>query len=153
MCPTCKGQTVREIRYCLTLENVPKRQYLTTNLCHVTSQKNKGLKSRINDCLWHSWVCALQIYCNIYPTRCNFTLFISGNCSTCFGCYVHPLSGAHTTVSTASVICHTVTAICRYRGRAGIHLQYFHDSSKGMTSTRCCRYICLRSLCWMKLTL
>ena len=65
----------------------------------------------------------------------------------------HPSSGAHTTVSTASGICHTVTAICRYRGRAGIHLQYFHDSSKGMTSTRCCRYICLRSLCWMKLTL
>jgi len=31
----------------------------------------------------------------------------------------HPLSGAHTTVSTASVICHTVAAICRYRGRVG----------------------------------
>jgi hypothetical protein len=29
----------------------------------------------------------------------------------------HPSSGAQTTVSTASVICHTVTAICRYRGR------------------------------------
>jgi len=28
-----------------------------------------------------------------------------------------PSSGAHTTVSTASGICHTVTAICRYRGR------------------------------------
>jgi hypothetical protein len=28
-------------------------------------------------------------------------------------------SGAHTTVSTASGICHTVTAICRYRGRLG----------------------------------
>ena len=37
-------------------------------------------------------------------------LFISGNCSTCFGWYFHPSSGAHTTVSTASVICHTVTA-------------------------------------------
>jgi hypothetical protein len=35
------------------------------------------------------------------------------------GWYFHPLSGAHTTVSTASGICHTVTAICRYRGRAG----------------------------------
>ena len=43
-------------------------------------------------------------------------LFICGNCSTCFGCYFHPSSGAHTTVSTASGICHTVTAICRYRG-------------------------------------
>ena len=29
----------------------------------------------------------------------------------------HPSSGAHTTVSTASGICHTVAAICRYSGR------------------------------------
>jgi len=45
------------------------------------------------------------------------SLFISGNCSTCFGWYFHPSSEAHTTVSTASGICHTVTAICRYNGR------------------------------------
>jgi hypothetical protein len=45
------------------------------------------------------------------------SLFISGNCSTCFGWYFPPSSGAHKTVSTASGICHTVTAICRYRGR------------------------------------
>ena len=45
------------------------------------------------------------------------SLFISGNCSTCFGWYLHPSSGAHTTVSTASGICHTITATCFYRGR------------------------------------
>ena len=50
------------------------------------------------------------------------SLFISGNCSTCFGWYLHLSSGAHTTVSTASGICHTVTAICRYRGRVGTGL-------------------------------
>jgi hypothetical protein len=33
----------------------------------------------------------------------------------CFGWYFHPSSGGHTTVSTASGICHTVTAICRYQ--------------------------------------
>src|SRR5215475_5800810 len=44
------------------------------------------------------------------------SLFISGNCSTFFGWYFHPSSGAHTTISTASGICHTFTAICRYRG-------------------------------------
>jgi len=38
------------------------------------------------------------------------SLFISGNCSTCFAWYHHPSSGVHTTVSTASGICHTVTA-------------------------------------------
>ena len=51
------------------------------------------------------------------------SLFISGNCPTCFGWYLHPSSGAHTTVSTASGICHNVTAICRYRGRAGTSLR------------------------------
>jgi hypothetical protein len=50
------------------------------------------------------------------------SLFISWNCSTCFGWYLHPSSGAHTTVSTAFCICHTVTAICRYRGRVGTGL-------------------------------
>ena len=50
------------------------------------------------------------------------SLSISGNCSTCFGWYFQPSSGAHTTVSTASGICHTVTAICRYRGRVGTGL-------------------------------
>jgi len=111
------------------------------------------------------------------------SLFIPGNCSTCFGWYFHPSSGAQTTVSTASGyrylplswktwnwfecysnilvyptrcnvtqfiyickllymfrvvlppiirsacnactasgICHTVTAICRYRGRVGTGL-------------------------------
>ena len=38
------------------------------------------------------------------------SLFISGNCSTCIGWYLHPSSGAHTTVYTASGTCQTVTA-------------------------------------------
>ena len=47
----------------------------------------------------------LIFYSNIYPTRRNVTQFIlSGNCSTCFGWYLHPSSGAQTTVSTASGI-------------------------------------------------
>ena len=38
-----------------------------------------------------------NIYSNIYPTRCNVTQFIlSGNCSKCFGWYLHPSSGAQT---------------------------------------------------------
>ena len=56
-------------------------------------------------------------YSNIYPTRCNVTQFIlSGNCSTCFGWYHHPSSGAETTISIAA------------------------DSSNGMRNIRCCRY-------------
>ena len=47
-------------------------------------------------------------YSNMYPTRCNVTQFISGNCSTCFGWYLHPSPGAHTTESTASGTCQTV---------------------------------------------
>jgi len=46
-----------------------------------------------------------------------YSLFISVNRSTCFGRYLHPSSGAHVTVSTASGISKTVTATCR-EGRA-----------------------------------
>jgi len=63
------------------------------------------------------------IFSNIYPTRCNVTQFIlSGDCSTCFGWYHYPSSGAQPTSSTASGISHTVTAIFRYRGRDGTGL-------------------------------
>ena len=60
-----------------------------------------------------------------YVPNCNqqdaslHTLFISVNCSTCFGWYLNPSSGTHTTVSTASGTCQTVTATCRYHGRVG----------------------------------
>jgi hypothetical protein len=46
-----------------------------------------------------------------------FSLF--ENCSKCFAWYHRPSSGAQTTVPTASGICHTGIAICRYRGRVG----------------------------------
>jgi hypothetical protein len=67
-------------------------------------------------------------------------LHVSGDTST------HHQERAHTTVSTASGICHTVTAICRYHGRVGTGLsvlwmpspptahsnlfQLFHDSGR-----------------------
>src|SRR5215470_7788529 len=64
------------------------------------------------------------------------SLFISGNCSTCFGWYFHPSSGAHTTVSTASDIHHTFTAICCYPllltppTAHSNRFQLFHDSGR-----------------------
>jgi len=72
-----------------------------------------------------------SVHCKYIPIHIQqdatlHSLFISGNCSTCFGWYLHAPSEAHTTVPTASGICHTVTAICCYRGRA----ELFHDSSR-----------------------
>ena len=64
-----------------------------------------------------------------------YSLFISVNCSTCFRWYLHPSSGAHTTVSRASGTCQTVTATCRIAT----------GSSNGLTGTRCCRYSCVCS--------
>ena len=62
----------------------------------------------------------------ICPTRCNVTQFIlSGKCSTYFGWYHHPSSGAQTTISIAA------------------------GTSNGLTNTRCCRYSCLRSWWWV----
>jgi hypothetical protein len=65
----------------------------------------------------------LIILRHIYRKRCKVTQYILfGNCSTYFGWYHHPKSRAQTTVSTASGICDTVVAICRYRGRVGTGL-------------------------------
>jgi hypothetical protein len=71
--------------------------------------------------MWRKgWANSIPIY--IQQNATLHSLFISGNCSTCFGWYFHPLSGVHTTVSTAFGICHTVTVICRCRGRVGTGL-------------------------------
>jgi hypothetical protein len=73
------------------------------------------------------------------------SLFISGKFSTCFGWYFHPSSGAHTTVSTASGICHnTVTAICRCAPDDGWkyhpkHVEQFPDINE----------LCNVASCWM----
>ena len=101
------------------------------------------------------------------------SLFISGNCSTCFGWYLHPSSVTHTTVSTTSGTCQTVTATCHYRGRVGTALQLLlpatimeelelqsssnsstivAGSSNGLTSARCCRYSCMRSWWWVEIS-
>jgi len=47
---------------------------------------------------------------------------VARSCSTGFGWYHYPSSGAQTIVSTASGIFHNVIAICRYRGRFGTGL-------------------------------
>jgi hypothetical protein len=67
--------------------------------------------------MWRTGWAPKSIPIYIQQDETLHNLFISGNFSTCFGWYSHPSSGAHTTVSTASGICHTVTVICRYRGR------------------------------------
>jgi len=70
-------------------------------------------------------------YSNICPKKCNVTQFIlSGNCSTCFGWYHHPSSGAWKSWNSSTIA-------------AG--------SSNGVTNTRCCRYCCLRSWWWVEL--
>jgi hypothetical protein len=77
----------------------------------------------------------------IQQNAMSHNLFISGSCSTCFGWYFHPSSGAHTTVSTSSGIFHTVTAICRYRGWKyhPKHVQQFPDINK----------LCDVASCWI----
>jgi hypothetical protein len=77
------------------------------------------------------------------------SLFISGNCSKCFGWYLHPSSEARTTVSTAFGICHTVIGTCRYRGVPNIPT-IAAGSSNGVTNTRCCRYSCMRFWGWVE---
>jgi hypothetical protein len=84
-----------------------------------------------NSCIYSIWYCHTVTATYRYRGRIGTalsvlwvacSLFISGNCSTCFGWNHHSSSGAQTVVSTASGICHTLTATCRYRGRVGTGL-------------------------------
>ena len=67
------------------------------------------------------------------------SLLISGNCSTCFGWYLHPLSGAHTTVSTASVIRHTtmdeVKLLTNFNNTMFLHLHIHFISNLSLAIT------------------
>jgi hypothetical protein len=45
--------------------------------------------------------------------------YISANCSTCFGWYLHPSSGAHINLIAASGTDQTVSDIFRCRGTVG----------------------------------
>jgi hypothetical protein len=71
------------------------------------------------DYFWDVNIC-IPIY--IQQNANFYSLLYLETCSTYFGCYLHPSSGAQTTVFTVSRIFHTVAAICRYRGRAGTGL-------------------------------
>ena len=74
-----------------------------------------------------------------------YSLFLSANCSTCFGCYFHPSSRAHT-LSTASGTCQTVTANCcivELLERSSESSTIATGSSYGLTSARCYRYSCV----------
>jgi len=80
--------------------------------------------SSANNCIYSMWYlshryCYLPLSWKIWNW---FECAVVGVRSTCFGWYLHPSSGAQTTVSTASGICHTVTSTCRYRGRVGTGL-------------------------------
>jgi hypothetical protein len=67
-------------------------------------------------------LCIVIIFQYISNKMQRYTVYFFGKCSTCFGWYLDPSSGAQTTVFTASGICHTVTATCCYRGRVGTGL-------------------------------
>ena len=66
--------------------------------------------------------CIVKIFQYISKKMQRYTVYLYLETATRFGWYVHPSSGAQTTVSTASGICHIVTAICRNRGRVGTGL-------------------------------
>ena len=73
-----------------------------------------------------------------------YSLFISANCSTCFGWYLHPSSGAHITVSTVSGITETVTATCRGRnwmGTGSRPVTFTTGSSNGLNNSRYCNAV------------
>jgi len=89
---------------------------LLTTRTHISDETSSGNMMRNINNTFNVYGSVHHRYIPIYiqqDATLN-SLFISGNCSTCFGWYFHPSSGAHTTGCTAPDICHTVTATCRY---------------------------------------
>jgi hypothetical protein len=80
--------------------------WLTSHLHSVTA----SLWRRNRNFNIHGSVHRKNILIHIQQDATLHSLFISGNCSTNFGCYHHSSAEAQTTVSTPSGICHTVTA-------------------------------------------
>jgi hypothetical protein len=99
-------------RYCY-LPNTAKRMRLET--CKLP---HRVIRSNVGSCLE-----VYQRIFNVYGSlhRKNILMYVQQDatlhslfyCSTCFGRYYHPSSGAQITVSTASGICYTVTTTCR----------------------------------------
>jgi hypothetical protein len=63
--------------------------------------------------------CIVNIFQYIFNKMQRYTVYLYLEAALHVSVVLNPLSGAHTTVSTASGICHTVTAICRFHGRVG----------------------------------
>jgi hypothetical protein len=95
--------------------------YVTEDLSfHIEHTYGIYVQMNFSACNFYVYMTTIVIllYSDIYPTTCNVTQFIlSGNWSTYFRWYIHPSPAAQRTVSTASAICRTVTATCRYSGR------------------------------------
>ena len=106
--------------YCRIQRHIPEDQVKTSGTAETCNTHGQEMTcAHIFQYISNKMQC-YTVYFIWYPTSCKVTQFIlSGNCSTCFGWYLHSSTGAHTTVFTASGICQTVTATCHYRGGVG----------------------------------
>jgi hypothetical protein len=79
------------------------------------------------------WANSIPIY--IQQDATLHSLCICGNCSTCFGWYLHLAHATHSTLKPVGSNSSTIAG----------------DSSNGVTNTWCCRYSCMRSWWWVEL--
>jgi len=73
-----------------------------------------------------------------------YSLFITVNCSTWFGWYLHPSSRVHITVSD---VIETVTATCREHDWTGAHA----GGSNDLINVSYCRYRYMSSWWWVEI--
>jgi hypothetical protein len=88
---------------------------------------------------------SIPIYSYIQQDATSHSLFISGNCSTCFGWYFHPSSrGAYNCIYSIWYLSHRYCYLPQSWNSSNSST-IAADSSNGVTNTRCCRYSCMRS--------
>jgi hypothetical protein len=90
------NSVVLELLYVDRQRYVEDNRHTFATLCH------KDTRLTFILLMWRIGWAPNSIPIYIWQDATLHSLFISGNCSACFGWYFHPSSGAHIPVSTAS---------------------------------------------------
>jgi len=94
---------------------------------------------------WHIYIPTI-----VQQDATIYSSFIPVNRSTCFVWYLHPTSGVHVTVSTASGTSKTVKWRWLDRNCSSRPVTFTTGCSYGFTNARCCGYSDMNSWCWVE---
>ena len=134
-------------------QSVTKRRHIKFRLLGITRKKAYNITV-----LWwtYSWLLltlillmwrigwapnSIPIYSYNQQDATLHSLFISGNCFTCFGWYFHTSSGAYNCIYSIWYLSHRYCYLPHTQTGSNSST-IAADTNNGVTNTRCCRYSC-----------